>query len=421
MTTPLPRATIVLVVDRTFGPYFVGNLSSNIGTWCQQLTAAVVVFDLTGSTFMVGLVGVSQFLPSLLLAPWTGAAADRFDRRRLLLGGQTAAAITAGVLATVTLTVGLERFPAAWPVLATALVLGLAHAMSTPAQQALVPALVPPSDLDQAVALNSVSYNLARAVGPAIGAAILVAWGPGAAFAFNSATYLVLVAGLLLIRSARLERPARASIWVGFRHLRTDPTLAVLLVGITALGFGIDPVLTLTPALSRKLTDATFSNPDGLVGLLISAFGAGAVTGTLLVARARMRWGQINVAGAGLGLLAAGIVGLAVAPSAWLALGSLVVAGIGFLFGVTSLTSAMHVRIPEQLRGRIMALWGVAFLGSRPVAAFIDGAVADLSSPEAATFLAAGAVLACMVVVMARVPRSGPFREGTATTGEQPL
>jgi MFS family permease len=400
----LPRSAPALVADRNFGPYFVGNLASNVGTWCQQITAAVVVFDVTGSTFMVGLVGVSQFLPSLVAAPWTGAAADRFDRRRLLLSAQIAAATAVAALATLTLTVGLERFTAAWPVLLTALVVGFAHAVSTPAQQALVPALVPAVDLDQAVALNSVTYNLARAVGPAIGAAILVTWGAGAAFGVNALSYLVLVAGLLLIRPRQVSRPARSSMWVGFRHLRTDPTMAFLLVGITALGFGVDPVLTLTPALAQKLTDTTFSNPDGLVGFLISAFGAGAVIGTLLVGRVRVRWGHMPVAAAGLALLAAGILGLAFAPLAWVALGCLVLAGIGFLFGVTCLTSLMHIRIPEEIRGRIMALWGVAFLGSRPVAAFLDGAVADLVSPEAATLVAAGVVLTGMVVLVTRLP-----------------
>lgn len=397
------RSARALVADRTFGPYFAGNLASNIGTWFQQITAAVVVFAITDSTFMVGMVGVAQFLPSLLLAPWTGAAADRFDRRRLLIGAQSVAAVAAASLALVTVTAGLERFPFAWPVMAAALVVGLANALSTPAQQALVPALVPLEDLDQAVALNSVTFNLARAVGPALGAVVLVAWGPGVAFAINAASYGALVAGLVAIRPRPVEVGPRGSVWVGFRHLRTDPQLAMLLVGLSALGFGVDPVLTLTPALSEKLTDATFPNAEGLVGLLISAFGAGAVIGTLLVARVRRRRSHVGVAGGGLGLLAVGLVILGLAPTAWLAIGGLVVAGIGFLFAVTGITTAMHLRIPEELRGRIMALWGVAFLGSRPVAAFMDGAVADLTSPEVATFVAAGIVAACGVAMRMRV------------------
>lgn len=394
---------MALIADRNFGPYFAGNLSSNIGTWFQQVTTAVVVFEITGSTFMVGIAGVSQFLPALLLAPWTGATADRLDRRRLLVVTQSTAAAATAILAAVTITLGLERFPAAWPVLATAFVVGLAHAFSVPAQQALVPALVPVDDLDQAVALNSVTFNLARAVGPALGAVVLVSWGPGVAFALNSFSYLVLVAALFLLRPRAIDRPRRTSIWAGFPHLRTDPTLIVLLVGVAALGFGADPVITLTPALAQKLQNSTFTDPRGLVGVLISAFGVGAVLGTLVVARLRVRWGHAPVAIVGLVLLSAGIVGLGLAPTAWLALASLVVGGIGFLFGVTSLTTAIHLRIPEELRGRIMAMWGVAFLGSRPVAAFVDGLVADLVSPETATLAAAGVVAAGAMVLRTRL------------------
>lgn len=390
------------MVDRSFGPYFFGNLASNIGTWFQQITAAIVVFDITGSTFMVGLVGVSQFLPSLLLAPWTGSAADRFDRRRLLLGAQSVAGIAAGSLAVVTATIGLDRFPAAWPVLATAGLVGLMNAVSTPAQQALVPALVPPEDLDQALALNSVTFNLARAIGPALGAAVLVTSGPSVAFGVNALSYIALVAGLAVIRIPTLPRPPRSSVWVGFRRVRDDPVLAMLLVGLTALGFGADPMITLTPALAERL--ATTASPDALVGLLISAFGAGAVLGTLVVGRIRRRWTHIPVAVSGLGLLAAGLVALALAPVPAAALTGMVVAGFGFLLAVTSLTSAMHARVPEELRGRIMALWGVAFLGSRPVAAFVDGAVADLVSPEVATLVAASAVAVCAVALWRRVP-----------------
>lgn len=404
MAVPSPRSTLALIADRNFGPFFVGNLSSNIGTWFQQITAAIVVFDVTRSTFMVGMVGVSQFLPSLVLAPWTGAAADRFDRRRLLIGAQSTAAVAATILAVLTLTVGLAPFPGAWPVLVTAFVIGLANATATPAQQALVPALVPPANLDQAVALNSVTFNLARAIGPALGAAVLVTWGPGVAFSVNALSYLVLVGGLAMVRARPIARPPRASIWVGFRHVRRDPILAVLLIGVTALGFGADPIITLTPALSEGLVDATFTRADGLVGLLISAFGAGAMLGALLVGRVRGRWGHTRVATGGLVLLGTGMVGLGLAPGPWPALVAMLIGGMGFLFGVTSLTSAMHIRIPEELRGRVMALWGVAFLGSRPVAAFLDGSVADLVSPQAATFVSAAIVIAGAAVVRSRVP-----------------
>lgn len=393
-----------LIADRNFGPYFVGNLASNIGTWFQQVTAAVVVFDLTGSAFMVGLVGVSQFLPILVLSPWTGAAADRFDRRRLLLGSQVVAGAAVATLAVVTVVFGLDGFTGAWIVLGTGLVLGLANAVSAPTSQALVPALVPLRDLDQAVALNSVTFNLARAVGPALGAAVLVAWGPGIAFGFNALSYCALVAGLLLVTTRDIGPPQRGSIWVGLRHVRSDPPLALLLWGLVAVGFAADPLITLTPSLAQGLEDSLFTNADALVGLLISAFGLGAVIGTFVVTSVNLRWGHARVATVGFGFIASGMALLGLAPTALLALGGALVGGFGFLLGVTSLTTAIHVRVPEELRGRVMAIWAVAFLGSRPLASVINGAMADLTSARVATVVVAVVVAVAGLIFRRRSP-----------------
>ena len=332
------RSTLALLTDRTFGPYFFGNLASNIGTWFQQVTAAVVVFELTRSALVVGLVAVLQFLPSLLLAPWSGAAADRFDRRRLLIIAQTPAAVAAAVLAAITLTVGLDGFPYAWPVLAAAGVIGIAQAFSVPAMQALVPGLVPETDLAQAVALNSVTFNLARAVGPALGAATLVALGPGVAFSVNAASFLALIVALIFIRSRPVARPERASAWGGFRHLRTDPVMAALLVGVAALGFGADPVITLAPALADGLLGAaeTAAERGTLVGALVSMFGVGAVLAMLAVPASRDRIGHRGTAIAGLCVLAAGMICVALAPSPPWAMGAMAIGGFGFLLAVTA-------------------------------------------------------------------------------------
>jgi MFS family permease len=393
-----------LIADRNFGPYFVGNLASNIGTWFQQVTAAVVVFDLTGSAFMVGLVGVSQFLPILVLSPWTGAAADRFDRRRLLLGSQVVAGAAVATLAVVTVVFGLDGFTGAGIVLGTGLVLGVANAVSAPTSQALVPALVPLRDLDQAVALNSVTFNLARAVGPALGAAVLVAWGPGIAFGFNALSYCALVVGLLLVTTRDIGPPQRGSIWVGLRHVRSDPPLALLLSGLVAVGFAADPLITLTPSLAHGLEDSLFTNADALVGLVISAFGLGAVIGTFVVTSANLRWGHARVATVGFGFIASGLAVLGLASTAPLALGGALLGGFGFLLGVTSLTTAIHVRVPEELRGRVMAIWAVAFLGSRPLAAVINGAMADLTSARVATVVVAVVVALAGLIFRRRSP-----------------
>ena len=383
------RSTGGLLRDRTFGPFFFGNLVSNCGTWFQNVAAAIVVFNLTGSAVLVGAVSVAQWVPSLALSLWAGAVTDRVDRRRLLLAGQLLAAAAAAGLAVWTGLVGVQGLPGPWPVVGAAGLIGIGVAFSTPAMLALVPALVPPGDLDLAIALNSVTFNVARAVGPALGAATLATLGAAATFGINAASYLVLVGALLAVRPRpiRLADGNDRSIRAGMRYVRrTDPTSALLLAGIAALGFGTDPVNTLTPPLAHEL-----GGGDQLVGLLVSAFGVGAVIAALIVGRLRRRWGQRTLGFTGLIGLGLGMLALAASPSPATALAALALAGIGFLLAITALTTRLQRRIPEELRGRVMALWSIAFLGSRPLAALLDGALADLLSPHRAT-AAAGVI-----------------------------
>ena len=382
------RTVRQLLTDRTFGPYFVGNLVSNCGTWLQNIAAAVVVFRITRSTVMVAMVSILQFAASLVLSPWAGALSDRVDRRRLLLGGQLLGLAAAGGLAGWTLAVGVDGLPGPWPILGTALIIGIAFAISVPTMQALVPALVDPADLDQAVALNSVTFNVARAVGPAAGALVLVALGPAAAFGLNALSYCVLVGVLLLIRPrpvARATAGGDGSVREGLRYVRHRPALGVLLVGVMALGFGTDPVNTLTPAMAELL-----GGGDALVGWLVSAFGAGAALTAFSVGvvRRRVALGAMGVAG--LTTLALGLAGFALSPSPVAAVATLMMSGVGFLLAVTALTTELQQRVDEHMRGRVMALWGVAFLGSRPLAAAVDGVLADAVGPRVAAGAAAG-------------------------------
>lgn len=393
----LSRGAAALLRDRTFGPYFWGNLLSNCGTWFHNLAAAVVVYDITGSALLVGLVSVAQFAVTLVLAPYVGAVSDRVDRRRTLLGGQVVAISGAATLAGWTAAVGVEGLPGPWPVIAMTLVIGVGYAISIPAMQALVPALVPRADLDQAIALNTVTFNIARAVGPALAAAALLRFGAATVFAINAASYLALIVALLVISPRPAPRVATGgdgSVREGLRYVLADRNLTLLLLAVAAIGFGADPVNTLTPAIADRL-----GGGEGLVGLLVSAFGTGAALSALAVDWLRRRVGLARRARAGLALLGAGMVAVGVAGSAPVAAVALALAGSGYLLGLTALTTAIQQRVDEAVRGRVMALWSVAFLGSRPLAAVVDGALADLLSVPVA-LLAAGAVpLAAAVAV----------------------
>ena len=392
---PTSRSSWELVRDRTFGVYFVGNLVSNCGTWLQNIASAVVVYDLTGSTVLVGAVSMVQFAASLLLSPWAGALSDRVDRRRLLIGGQVIAVVAAAGLAAWTAAVGIEGLPGPWPIFAAATLIGIGWAISVPTMQALVPALVEPEDLDQAIALNSITFNIARAVGPALGALALVHLGAAATFGLNAATYVVLIITLLLIRPRAIEREEHrgdGSVREGLRYVRREPALYVLLIGVTALGFGTDPINTLTPAMADVL-----GGTEALVGWMVSAFGAGAATTAFLVGAIRKRVSLGTMGVFGLAVLAAGLIGFGASPFVPGTLVALVVAGAGFLLALTGMTTELQRRVPEPLLGRVMALWAVAFLGSRPVAALLDGMLGDLFGPRIAAGVA-GAITAAVAV-----------------------
>lgn len=390
------RGTLSLVTTRTFGPYFFGNLTSNVGQWFHNLAAAWLVFQLTGSSVAVGAVAIAQFTPTLALSPYAGAITDRVDRRLLLLSGQTVAFVSAAILTAWVAVAGVDGLPGPWPVLGATLGMGLGYAFSVPAMQALVPSLVEPSDLAPAVALNSVTFNVARAVGPALAGVSLLAFGPAVTFGVNAVTYVPLLVALLVIRPRVVFRNGQTdrSIRAGLRYLRQDPSAAVLLLGTAALGLTTDPVNTLTPGMAKLL-----GGNEGLVSLFVAAFGIGAAVATTQVSRLRRRFEQPVLAVAGLVVLSAGIATFGVAPVPVAGMAALAIAGSGFLIATTALTTLLQQRVPEDLRGRVMALWGVAFLGSRPLAAALDGAVADMLGVRVGVMIASAfGILAVLVL-----------------------
>jgi MFS family permease len=396
-----PAAAFALIRDRTFGPYFFGNALSASGTWFQNLAAALLIYRQTHSSLLLGVLNFSQFIPILVLAPWTGGVADRWNRRALLLVSQNAAVVLSGGL-------GLLAYWGLAPpavVIADAVALGVVSAFSAPAQQALMASLVDDRDVPTAVALNSITFNLARAVGPATAALAVEYLGIPAAFGLNAASYLVFVGALLLVgpQAQQLADRSVGSIRASVELLRRRPQLVVFLVIVAAVGFASDPVNTLAPAWAHA-----FGRKDTVAGYIIGAFGAGAVTAGFVVAgrvggsRRRMFLTLL--------LLGGGITGFALTPWLPLALPVLFVAGVGYLASNTHATSRLQLGVEPWERGRIMALWSVAFLGLRPFASIVDGAIAGALGVRAAGVLLALPALACAVwmAVRARTRGWGP-------------
>jgi len=378
------HSSVKVLRDRRFGPYIAGNFTSNIGNWFQNVAAGIVVFQVTGSNTLVGTVSVLQFLATLLLSPWSGAMADRFDRRKLLILAQAISAAGAVGLALWVGLEGVEGLPGVWPVFAASGVIGLGYAVGISAMNALIPALVEPDDLDDAIALNSASFTLARAIGPALAGLVVAALGAGWAFGINAITFLPLVV-LMLIRPREVQRRGGdGSVRAGLAYVKERKVMLWLVLATLAVGWAGDPVNTLSPAYA-----AMFGLDETFVGLQVAAFGSGAAIASLAVGAIRSRLGLIATTKAGLIMLAVGLVGYAAAPHEAIVLAALFIAGIGFLLGVTTTNSNLQRRLDENMRGRVMALWSMAFLGSRPLAAIIDGGIADVASPRVGVLSAA--------------------------------
>jgi len=394
-----PRAAWRVLRTRAFGPYFVGSALSSSGTWFHGLAASLLVYRLTGSELLLGVLNFSQFAAILVLSPWAGAAADRFDRRRLLIVVELAAAVLSAALA-VCAFAGLAD---EWVVIGFTLGLGIAAALAAPAQAALVVSLVPRSELQTAVALNSMTFNVARALGPALAALSVATLGIPASFAINAGSYLLFIAALVDASPRAQERAVAPRLRESLALVRRDPRLLGFLVIVAIVGYASDPVNTLAPAFA-----VAFERPDTWAGIIIGAFGAGAVTAALVVA-GRSAGTRIRMAGTLL-LLAVGVIGFSMSPWLPLAFCFLFLGGFGYLASNTAATARLQLGVAESQRGRIMALWSVAFLGLRPFASLVDGAIASVAGVRVAGVVLALPALAAAVVLLTPVGPGARFR-----------
>jgi MFS family permease len=412
----MPSGTSLRILgERNFALYFIGNLASNCGTWFQVIAQSLFVYRLTGSTFLVGLTNFALFIGVVLLAPWAGPAADRYDRRALLILTQVGATVVSGALALLIAT-GWGTLPV---VIGLALLLGLTTAFAVPAMQAIVPALVPREDLGAAIAMNSVTFNLSRAIGGPVGALLVAQIGVAAAIGLNALSYVVLIVMLALVRldpaqrrAPRTEQPPRLADSV--KMVREKPHLALLLATVMAASLAMDPITTVTPQFSKQI----FHRADVLAGYLIGAFGVGAVIASVFPIR------RPGDRGTGLlfVLFGAGMVAFALVPGGGLAAAfvALAVAGAGYLAGQTRATTRLQLDVGEHERGRVMALWSVAFLGSRPLASLIDGGIASVAGPRVATLVMALPAFAVALLLLR--PSRGPARHlaDRRDTGSRP-
>lgn len=378
-----PSAWQVLTNEHRYGIYFAGAALSNFGNWCQTLAGILLVYRLTGSVVVVGLASVCQFVWPIVLGPWAGLVADRFDRRRVLMVTQVIAAVVSGTLAALTLT-GAVRVPTA---LAAIAMLGVLQAFQATAQIALVPLLVAREDRELGLSLSSSQFNLARTIGPVIASGLILVGGLGAPFLFNAISFLVFVVLLRVTRPQPQEMPREIP---RLRHTLAAVRGNRTLLPLFAIGFvvsgSVDSVNTLGPAISVELTGT-----DEWTGWFVTAFGVGAMVSAfwlvplLRQVRRRLPWTM--------GLQAVGAVVFVLAPAPGFAIAGAVAFGSGFLLSANRAVSIVQSLIAPDLLGRVMAVWLMGFLGGRACYALVGGAIADAAGPRTAGLVTAGTIL----------------------------
>ena len=367
-----------------FRAIWTANLVSNFGSMIQSVGAAWLMTDLTSSHQLVALVQASTTIPFMLLAVFAGAIADNYDRRLVMLAAQAGMLVVSATLAVLTMLGQIGPLS----LLACTLAVGCGTALNGPAWQASVRMQVGAADLPQAISLNTIAFNLARSVGPALGGLLISLTGPEVGFTVNALSYLALILVLLRWRPEhppRQRQPMLASIMTGLRFCAgSDPVRRVLARGLL-FGFGAAGVQGLLPLLVRH----RLHGGEVQYGLVLGAFGIGSIVTALWIARARRRWGSEAVVNAASLAFALAVVPMAFTHSFPLALICLLVAGGGWVATLTTLNVAMQLRSPETILGRCMAIYQAVTFGGMAIGAYALGLVADLAGISAAILGAA--------------------------------
>lgn len=387
------RQTFVALHERDFRIFWIGQLISVTGTWMQTVAQGWLVLQLTGSPFLLGVAAAARSIPVLILVVPAGIAADRFDRRKIVVATSIVSTIASSVLAILTIagTINIET------VLVIAMVLGVSNAFEMPARQSYVSELIGKRDLANAIALNSLLFNGARVVGPAIAGILVALVGPGWAFGINALSFIPVIIGLLMISRVHIPKVAfatRSAVPEALRYLRSEPRVGALLGLLAAQTIFASGPFILGPSLAQDLGQGA----EGL-GVLLAATGAGAVVGGLRLAATAdrtERWRVLLLAGVA---LAAGLAGVGLAQSYPVALLCLVVTGWGTVTFNASSNTLIQMIVPDRLRGRMMSLYTLVLLGLMPAGGLLMGTLAaQLGSAEA---IAIGGVIYGFIVVAA--------------------
>jgi MFS family permease len=374
---------------RNYRLYFFGQLVSLAGTWMQMIAMGWLTYRLTNSTFMLGLVGFAGQIPVLAVAPLGGILSDRFDKRVMMLWTQSLALVQAAILAILT----LADVVLPWHLILMSLSLGLINAIDMPTRQSFVVDLVDNrDDLPNAIALNSFTMNSARFLGPSIGGMVVSLAGEGICFVLNALSYLAVIIALWAMRTrhqAREHIPAAEAMRQAYRYAFGIPQIRQLLYVVAATSFFATPYVVLLPYFAREV----YMGGAQTFGFMSASAGAGALLGTIYLASRKSVLGLDRVIGSA--LLSAGLALAVFALSDLLALAipALAILGFSIICTIASSNTLIQAMVSDDMRGRVMALFTMAFLGIAPLGSLTAGWVSH-------RFGARDTLIGCSLVVV---------------------
>jgi MFS family permease len=386
--------------QRNYRLFFFGQLVSVAGTWMQTVAQSFVVLDLTHSGTQLGLTSAARFLPMFLFGPIGGVFADRMDRKRVLYLTQSLSGLLAAVFAVTVATHSIRL----WIVYLLAIALGFVNVFDNPARQSFISEMVPAQDLPNAVTLNSVAMNMARVLGAALGGVIAAAIGLALCFTCNALSFAAVLVSLAAMRTSELfpaKRVAKEKHQVrqGLHYVRSTPELFIPLVMIAVIGTLAWEFQVSLPLMASKV----FHGGAASYGVMASVMGGGAVVGGLIsAARSRPRARALCLAAVGWGIA---ILAAAVAPSMALELTALVFVGYGSITFNSLAKTTLQLAARPEMRGRVMALWALAWLGSTPIGGPIVGWAGQAIGARWALVIGGVATLACGVLALPALTR----------------
>ncbi|MFF3709221.1 MFS transporter [Streptomyces phaeochromogenes] len=392
-SAPKPRSSMFSSLKiRNYRLFFTGQVVSNTGTWMQRIAQDWLVLSLTGSSAAVGITTALQFLPMLLFGLYGGVLVDRLPKRPTLLATQSAMGLTGLALAFLTISGHVQ----VWHVYVAAFAVGLATVIDNPARQSFVSEMVGPDQLQNAVSLNSANFQSARLVGPAVAGLLITSVGTGWAFLLNGLSFVAPIAGLLLMRSRELNQVERTprgkgQLREGLRYVAGRPDLMwpIILVGfIGTFGFNF-------PVWLSAYADDVFHAGAGAYSLFNTLMAVGSLAGALLAARRGTARARVLVAAA----VAFGVLEIvaALAPSYWLFALLMVPIGIAGLTVNVTANTAVQMGTDPAMRGRVMALFMMVFMGGTPLGAPVVGWITDAYGPRVG--FAIGGVVSALAAV----------------------